>query len=222
MPFQQFPFCIDFLPTGQLIILSASEQPLLRLEADGSFTPHADLSSLKVSNWNEIVVDQKGNCYINGGDILALVTADGLVKKLVEGLSFPNGMAITSDKARLIVAESHGKRLTAFDITNDGNLINRRVWAELNEGVPDGICVDAQDAVWYGDVPNKRCVRVCEGGDILEVVDLEKGCFACALGGPANQTLFMLVAEWRGFASMFDGKRTGQLQAIEVTVEGIK
>jgi sugar lactone lactonase YvrE len=111
---------------------------------------------------------------------------------------FPNGMAITPDNSTLIVAESYTSKLTAFDIAADGSLLNRREWADLNGGAPDGICLDAEGAVWYADVPNRCCVRVREGGEVLQRVDLDRGCFACMLGGPNGTTLFMLCAEWRG------------------------
>jgi sugar lactone lactonase YvrE len=105
-------------------------------------------------------------------------------------------MAVTSGNSALIMAESHGKRLTAFDIAANGDLSNRRVWADLQGGVPDGITMDSENAVWYADVPNKRCVRVREGGQVLQTVELDQGCFACMLGGVRNRTLFMIVAEW--------------------------
>jgi len=222
VPFTAFPFSIDWLPSGQLIIVSASDQPLLRMEKDGSLTPHADLSSLNIKNWNEIVIDKHGNIYLNGGDLIALVTTDGKVSNVAEGFSFQNGMVITSDNRTLIVAESKGKKLTAFDINPDGNLTNRRIWAKLMDAAPDGICLDEQGAIWYGDVPNKRCVRVREGGEVLQTVNLDKGCFACALGGRDKRTLFMMVAEWRGFEKMFDGNRTGQVQTLGVAVKGVK
>src|SRR5206468_3473027 len=116
-------------------------------------------------------------------------------------IAFPNGMAVTPDNATLIVADSHRHHLVAFDIASDGGLSNRRVWAELGEGVPDGICVDAQNAVWYADVPNQRCVRVAEAGTVLRTIDLDRGAFACALGGPDGTTLFITAAEWRGMTA---------------------
>jgi sugar lactone lactonase YvrE len=120
-------------------------------------------------------------------------------------------MAVTPDDTTLIVAESYGNRLTAFDIGDDGGLSNRRAWAELDRGVPDGICLDAEGAAWYGDVPNKRCVRVREGGEVLETVELDRGCFACMLGGEDGRTLFMLAAEWAGVESISGGARSGQV-----------
>ncbi len=140
--------------------------------------------------------------------IVALVTPDGSARAVADGLAFPNGMLIMSDDRTLIVAESYAKRLTAFDIDADGSLSNRRVWANLGEGVPDSICADAENAVWYADVPNTRCVRVREGGDVLQTVELDRGCFACALGGPDGATLFMVANEWQGPANMPQGHNT--------------
>ena len=133
---------------------------------------------------------------------------------------FPNGMAITDDGATLIVAESYGRRLTAFDIADDGALGNGRVWADLGEGVPDGICLDASGAVWYADVPNRRCVRVREGGEVLETITADRGCFACMLGGDDRRTLCIVAAEWGGPQGMGEGDPTGQVLAVEVDVPG--
>jgi sugar lactone lactonase YvrE len=129
-------------------------------------------------------------------------------------------MAITPDDATLVVAESYGRRLTAFDIGPDGWLSNRRVWADLRDGVPDGICIDADGAVWYADVPNRRCVRVREGGEVLATVEADRGCFACMLGGDDGRTLFILAAEWRGPEAMFDGRRTGRILAARAPAAG--
>ena len=123
-------------------------------------------------------------------------------------------MVVTPDDTTLIVAESHGRRLTAFDIGSDGELSNRRVWADLGEGAPDGICLDAEGAIWYADVPNRRCVRVREGGEVLQTIDLDRGCFACMLGGDAGDTLFVMAADWRGPAGM-DVGRTGIVVAVQ-------
>jgi len=120
----------------------------------------------------------------------------------------------------LIIAESYGKRLTAFDIGGDGSLSNRRVWADLGDGVPDGICIDVEMAVWYADVPNKRCVRVKEGGEVLQTVQLDRGGFACTLGGADKKTLFIMAAEWHGAAKMMDGAGTGQVLRVEAPAAG--
>jgi sugar lactone lactonase YvrE len=217
------PFCIDWLPDGRLLIVSGRESLLLRREPDGSLVTHADLRGLSDKAWNEIVVDGRGNAYINGGPgLIALVRADRSVRQVADGIAFPNGMAVTADNATLIIAESHGKKLTAFDIAEDGSLLNRRVWAELGDGVPDGICIDAHSAVWYGDVPNKRCVRVREGGEVLQTVNLDRGCFACTLGGTAKRTLFLIAAEWRGMDKIPEvaRARTGQVLTMEAPAPG--
>ena len=225
------PFCIDWLPDGRLLIVSARERLLLRREFDGSLLTHADLSGLSEHLWNDIVVDGRGNAYVGntgfdfpGGEFapgtLAMVTPDGSVEQVADGVAFPNGMVVTPDNSTLIVAESYGNRLTVFDIAADGGLSNRRVWADLDDGVPDGICLDAEGAVWYADVPNERCVRVREGGEVLQKIDLDRGCFACMLGGPDRKTLFMVAQEWRGMESTTDEERTGQILTAPAPAAG--
>ncbi len=215
------PFSIDWLADGRLLVVSGREGLPLRREPDGSLVTHADLTSLSKDPWNEIVVDDRGNTYVNGGPgIIAVVSPDDSVRQVADGIAFPNGMAVTPDNRTLIIAESFGKKLTAFDIAADGSLANRRVWADLKDGAPDGICIDAENAVWYGDVPNKRCVRVREGGEVLQTIDLDRGCFACTLGGADKKTLFMMAAEWHGFARMLDGLGSGQVLFTEAPAPG--
>ena len=217
------PFCIDWLPDGRLLVVSGLEGLLLRLEADSSLVTHADLRVLSDGPWNEIVVDGRGNAYVNGGPgIIALVAPDRPPRFVADGIAFPNGMAVTPDNRTLIIAESHGRRLSAFDVAEDGSLSRRRVWADLGGGVPDGICLDAEGAVWYGDVPNRCCVRVREGGQVLQTIDLDRGCFACALGGREGKTLFMVATEWRGMEKIPEvaRARTGQVLTIEAPVRG--
>src|SRR5918994_2745336 len=227
-----FPFCIDWLPDGRLLIVSARERLLLRREPSGSLVAHADLSSLSDHPWNDIVVDGRGNTYIGnigfdfpGGEfapgIVALVTPDGSAQQVANDVAFPNGMVVTPDTSTLILAESYANRLTAFDIAADGSLSNRRVWADLEDGVPDGICLDAENAVWYGDVPNKRCVRVREGGEVLQSIDLNRGCFACMLGGADRRTLFLMAAEFSADSMAGDGPRTGQVLTVEAPAPGV-
>jgi sugar lactone lactonase YvrE len=215
---QSFPFCIDWLPDGRLLIVHSRDRLLLRREPDGSLVTHADLGRL-TDGWNEIVVDGRGNAYVNGG-IVALVSPDGSARQVADGIDFGNGMAVTPDNSTLIVAESHGKRLTAFDIALDGDLSNRRVWADLGDGVPDGICLDAEGAVWYADVPNQRCVRVREGGEVLHKIDLDRGCFACIFGGADKRTLFLVAREWHGMTNISKGTGTGQVLTLGASVPG--
>jgi sugar lactone lactonase YvrE len=224
------PFSIDWLPDGRLLVVSGREQVLLRSEPHGSFVPHATLGSEKGYIFNEIVVDGHGNVYVNGGmfdppgakpsGVIVHVTAAGTVRKVANALSFPNGMAVTQDNSTLIVAESYATRLTAFDIDDDGGLSKRRVWADLKGDNPDGICVDAENTVWYASVPRKHCVRVREGGEVLQTIPLDRGCFACMLGGPDRRSLFMLEAEFRGFEHMFDGPRTGRVVSAQAPSPG--
>jgi sugar lactone lactonase YvrE len=137
---------------------------------------------------------------------------------VAEDLAFPNGMAVTADNSTLIVAESYGNRLTAFTIAADGGLSDRRVWAETGDDHPDGICIDPEGAVWYGDIGNRRCVRVRKGGEILEVVELDRGCFACMLGGDDGRELFMVTREWRGMEAIDPSQRTGQVVVAQAPV----
>src|SRR5579863_8289443 len=227
---KSLPLCTAWLPSGQLVIVSSPDGLLLRLDPDGSLVTHADLGK---PGWNDIVADGRGNVYINragfnpmAGEEFApgsvfLVTADGSVRQVAGDIAFPNGMAVTADNSTLIVADSYGHCLVAFDIGADGGLSGRRVWAELGTGVPDGICTDAQDAVWYADVPGRRCVRVAEGGAVLQTVPLDRGGFACALGGPGGTTLFIVAAEWRGMTdAQMITPGSGQVLAVDVDVPG--
>ena len=227
------PYSIDWLPGGRLLVVSGQERLLLRQEPDGSLATHADLTGFSDNGFNEIVVDGRGAIYVNGGGfnptagpgappggIVVLVTPDGAIRQVAGGIAFPNGMAVTPDNSTLIVADSWGHTLTAFDIAANGDLSSGRVWADCGDGAPDGICIDAEGAVWYADVPNRRCVRVREGGEVLQTVHFDRGCFACMLGGADGRTLFVTAAEWRGFEHMFDGDRTGQVLAVEAPAPG--
>jgi sugar lactone lactonase YvrE len=227
---------IDWLPDGRLLVTG---EGLMRREPDGSTGEHADLSGLGVDGFNEIVVDGRGNIYVNGGcdfdpgegnapGIIALVTPDGSVRKVADEIAFPNGMAVSADNSTLVIAESFAARLTAFDIAPDGSLSNRRTWAD---GVgPDGICMDAGGAVWtgVGEFGDNLVGRVREGGEVLERVHVGMPCFACMLGGDDRQTLFMLAADWRmteGFedniARLTQGPRTGQLLTAPAPAPGV-
>jgi sugar lactone lactonase YvrE len=226
-----FPFCFDFLPDGRPLIVSGRDGRLLRREPDGALATHADLTELAPPPWNDIVVDGRGNAYVGntgfdfpGGAFapgsIALVAPDGSMRPVADDVAFPNGVAVTPDNATLILAESYGKRLTAWDIAADGGLSGRRVWAELGDGVPDGICIDRDGAVWYADVPNRRCVRVREGGEVLRTVELDRGCFACMLGGPDGTTLFVVAAQWRGPTDIAEEAGTGVVVAVDAPARG--
>ncbi|HEV8567339.1 MAG TPA: SMP-30/gluconolactonase/LRE family protein [Actinoplanes sp.] len=228
---QGMPFCIDWLPDGRLLVIAGPQRRLLRQEPDGSLVTHADLTGLAGPYaYNDIAADGRGNAYVNnigfdfpGGEpapgVIVVATPDGSARPVADGVMFPNGMAVTPDDATLIVAESYASRLTAFDIEPDGGLTNRRVWAELDHAAPDGICIDAEGAVWYADVPNQHCVRVAEGGQVRQTVGLDRGAFACALSsGTAQPTLYINAAD---YTAVMSGARTGRLLAVDVTVPGV-
>jgi sugar lactone lactonase YvrE len=222
-----FPMCIEHLPDGRLLIVDSSERRLARVEADATLVTHVDLSGLSERRaiGNDIVVDGRGNIYVNDVNFdfpgekprpgwIALVTPDGKACKVAEGLMFPNGMAVTPDNRTLIVAESYAQQLSAFDIAADGTLSNRRVWAKT-EGPPDGICIDAEGCVWYACVPSRSCIRVREGGQVVQTVETDRGAFACVLGGPERKTLFIVGQDWRGPQAVAQSGPTGQVWAIE-------
>jgi sugar lactone lactonase YvrE len=204
-----FPMCIDFLPDGRLLVVDSAQRRLLRREPDGSLVEHADLSAVSEKPWNDIVVDDSGNAYVNsiGFDfpgeefapgLVVLVRPEGTVAQVADNLAFPNGMAISPDGATLVVAESYANRLTGYDIGRDGRLSNRRIWAETPGDHPDGICMDVEGAVWYADVGNRHCVRVREGGEVLATVDLDRGAFACVLSRGDDPRLFVVGQTWGG------------------------
>jgi sugar lactone lactonase YvrE len=203
------PLCTAWLPDGRLVIVSSPDGRLLTWRPDGPPAPYADLGR---PGWNDVVADGRGNVYVNragfdpmtAGEVkpgfVHLVTPDGAVREVADDIAFPNGMAVTPDNATLIVADSYRHHLLAFDIAADGGLSGRRVFAGLGDAAPDGICIDAENAVWYADVPHRRCVRVAEGGKVLQTVDVDRGCFACVLGGPDGRSLFIVAAVWQGMA----------------------
>jgi sugar lactone lactonase YvrE len=228
---ESFPLSIDSTPDGDLLLVDSERRRLLlRRGSDGELTQYADLSTVATDDWNDVVVDGRGNTYVGSigsmsgerpeGDLIALVTPDGSARRVADGLSFPNGMAVTPDNSTLIVAESNGHRLTAFDIAPDGDLSGRRVWADLGDCAPDGICLDADGAVWYADVPHQHCVRVAEGGAVLATVEVDRACFACALGGPDGSSLYVLAARWPD-AMEGGGERTGQVLVAPAPAAGV-
>ena len=229
----QQPSGLGWLPDGRLLIVSMLDRKLLRLDPDG-LKEHADLSGLASHNLNDMVVDGEGRAYVGnfgfdpfGGDEprgteLILVTPEGEARVVADDLRFPNGAAVTPDGGTLIIAESYGKRLSAFDIAADGSLGNRRVWAAV-PGIPDGIALDAEGCVWVA-VPFRTAaaVRIAEGGEIKETieVDQDRPIFACALGGPDRRTLILAEAI-TGDPSKIEGPSNGgRLRQVPVGVPG--
>jgi sugar lactone lactonase YvrE len=207
------PSGLGWMPDGSMLIVSMIKRQVLRRTPDGAITVHADLGHIATFHCNDMVVDSRGGAYVGNfgfdldaavakGDIpgslvmakLAYVSPDGQARVAADDLAFPNGTVITPDGNTLILGESFGSVLTAFDIGPNGDLSNRRVWAELAPRVPDGICLDAEGAIWVANPTAPECARVGEGGKVFEVIDTGQPCYACMLGGPDGRTLFMLTA----------------------------
>ncbi|MDP9317877.1 MAG: SMP-30/gluconolactonase/LRE family protein, partial [Actinomycetota bacterium] len=185
---RSLPLCFDFLPDGRPVLVSNAERGLLTLEADGSLATYADLTPVSALGCNDIVVDGEGRIFVNSPNfdfaagppegevqpgVVGVVAADGTARVVADDIAFPNGMAVTADGRTLVVADSYRHHLLAFTILADGSLTDRRVWADLGDHNPDGICLDAEGAAWYADVPHEVCVRVAEGGEVLDSVDLD-------------------------------------------------
>ena len=225
------PSGLGFLPDGRLLIVSMQNRQLLRLDRTG-LTSVADLSSLAVGSPNDMVVDTHGRAYIGhfgydlfGGEepkpaSLLLVTPDGQVREVADGLEFPNGTVISPDGKTLIVAETFGRRLTAFSIADDGGLSERRVFAQFDEETPDGICLDAGGGVWVSSFESGEFVRVEDGGTITDRIPVPgKRAVACALGGPQRQTLFLLTAETT-LEELAQGQSIGRVETVRVDTPG--
>jgi sugar lactone lactonase YvrE len=213
---QTLPLSIDWLPDGTLLVVDGPQRLLLRQQPDGSLGVAADLTGFGSAPFNELVVDAVGNAYVNGGPgSIVLVRPDGSLVAVANGLQFPNGMALLDGDRTLLVADSYARQLVAFAVAPDGTLSGRRIWAQLAHA-PDGICADEDGAVWVASVPGRRCVLVREGGEVLRTVSVDRGCFACMLGGDDGRTLFIGAAQWRGMeAAMSDGPgSTGRLIAV--------
>ncbi|HET6794810.1 MAG TPA: SMP-30/gluconolactonase/LRE family protein [Acidimicrobiales bacterium] len=200
------PSGLGWLPDGRLLIVSMKDRRILRLEDGGGLVEHADLTGLAPWHLNDMVVDATGRAYVGnfGFDLMAggearttnliRVDPDGSATVVADDLVFPNGMVITPDGSTLIVAESFANRLTAFTVGPDGGLGDRREWAPLSGVAPDGICLDAEGAVWVADALTPRLLRVGEGGTVLEERTTPTPVFACMLGGADGRTLFVSAA----------------------------
>lgn len=224
------PSGLGWLPDGRLLIVSMLDRKVLRQELDGTLVTHADLSNLAPWHCNDMVVDAKGRAYVgnfgfdsHGGEPekptqLIRVDSDGSARAVADGLLFPNGTVITPDGGTLVIAETRGHRLTAFDVAADGYLSNQRLWADLGSHYPDGIALDAENCIWVADPRNHCVIRVAEGGAIKQRIDLDRGAYACALGGDDRRTLFICAAT--GSGEHAKARRDGQILAVEVAVPG--
>jgi len=214
------PSGLGWMPDGSMLIVSMTKRQLLRRTADGKISVHADLGHIATFHCNDMVVDASGRAYVGNfgfdldGEIasrgaasiftdhvtakLACVAPDGAVSVAASDMHFPNGTVITPNGKTMIIAETFACVLTAFDIGSDGALSNRRVWAPTGARVPDGICLNADGAVWIANATAPECALIAEGGEVLEVIDTGAPCFACMLGGDDGKTLFMLTAGGSG------------------------
>jgi sugar lactone lactonase YvrE len=224
------PSGIGWLPDGRVLVVSMTDRRVLRLDPEG-LRPHADLAAHAAFHCNDMVVDGVGRAYVGnfGFDLLGgatpcaaclvLVTPDGGTAVAAEDLLFPNGTVITPDGRTLVVAETFAERLTAFDIALDGSLHNRRVWAHIPGIAPDGICLDAEGAIWVASPPTREVVRVRAGGAVTTRLAVERGAFACMLGGPDRRTLFILTAATHE-PEPARAERTGRIETVRVEVPG--
>ena len=224
------PSGIGFLPDGPMIVVSMRDRKLVKVD-HGRLQPYADLSKLASFDCNDMVVDGRGRAYVGnfGYDLhhnapqqpaeLIMVNEKGDASVVARDLMFPNGTVIEPDGKTLIVGETMGRRLTAFDIYPDGTLHNRRVWAELGDAVPDGIALDADHAVWVASPLTKELIRVFEGGRIAEKIATEQMAIACTLGGANRKTLFLLSAASINPRECIENRR-GRIDITEVEVAG--
>ncbi len=214
------PSGLGFLPDGRALVVSMRDHRILRREDSGALVEHADLSGAVSGVLNDMLVDGRGRAYVGnfgfdlmGGEpirytTLSRVDPDGTVTTVADDLGFPNGMVLLPGGV-LVVAETFAGRLSAFDVGEDGALGNRRVWAQFGDTprtddvgaalqslavAPDGICADAEGAIWVADALNARVIRVREGGEIVEEIPTGLGVFACMLGGDDGRTLFLCAA----------------------------
>jgi sugar lactone lactonase YvrE len=224
------PAGLGWTPEGRLLVVSMVDRRLLALEG-GRWVVVADLAGLASFRSNDMVVDGRGRAYVGsfGFDLdggapfapgeIVLVEPDGGARVVADGLRFPNGMVITPDGRTLVVGESMGPALQAYEIRPDGSLAGPRLWAELSDVVPDGICLDAEGAIWVASPIAPEVVHVAEGGRIIRRVALSNRAFACMLGGEDRRTLFALTAD-NSNPEYCREHATGRIEVFAVDVPG--
>lgn len=226
----QQPSGLGWTPGGNLLIVSMKDRSLMELDG-GQLRLVADLSDIATGPCNDMVVDSEGRAYVgnfgydrHSGEAersaqLVRVDPDGTVSLAADDLMFPNGAIITPDGKTMVIAETFANRLTAFDIAADGALGNRRVWAELEGIHPDGICLDAEGAIWVASPWSNQVVRVFEGGRIERSISTgERGAFACMLGGEDRRALFICTCTGSGPA--IAERKAGKIEVVRVDVPG--
>ena len=222
---------LGWLPDGRMLVVSMEDRRLLRIEPDGKAVTHGDLSGVATGNCNDMVVDAAGRAYVGNfgegypaGPIqpakMARVDPDGRVSVAADELVFPNGTVITPDGKTLVVGETFGARMTAYDIGADGALSNRRVWGTLPErAVPDGCCLDAEGAIWIASPTTNEVIRIAEGGEVRERITADQGVYACMLGGDDRRTLYLLTCGSSDPAACA-AERKGKIEAVRVDAPG--
>ena len=217
------PSGLGFRPDGSLLIASTESRALLRYDGE-AVTTLADLSDSVPANLGDMVVDDLGRAYVGSqareGGVIVRVDPDESVTIVAEDLDFPNGMVITPDRTTLIVAESTGRRLTAFTIGADGSLSDRRVFADGLDGPPDGITLDAEGGVWAAMTLANQFERIVEGGTVTDRIDIgDRTAIACTLGGPERRTLFLLSST-DAYPQRLIGTKLSTLDLITVDIPG--
>lgn len=217
------PSGLGFRPDGSLLIVSTEARQLLRYDGEVVDTI-ADLSAVAPADLGDMVIDSRGRAYIGSqafhGGVVVRVDPDNTVSLVARDLDFPNGMVITADHKTLIVAESIGRRLTAFSIGEDGDLFDRRVFADGLDGPPDGICLDADGGVWTSMTLAHQFERITAGGHVTHRIDIgERAAIACTLGGPADRTLFMLSST-DAYPKRLVGTRLSRVDTVIVDTPG--
>lgn len=220
---------LGWLPGGDLLVVSVDDLQVLRVPKSGCVSVHADLAGVATYFLNDMVVDRYGRAYVGNvgyrflsepprAAVLARVDADGSVHAAADGLMLPNGTVITPDGQTLIIAETAAARLTAFDVASDGSLSNRRVWAALAAS-PDGICLDAEGAIWVASPRTDELLRIAEGGAVLTRISTDRSPKACMLGGADRRTLYVTTAE-SVVPDECRALRSGRIEAVGVEVPG--
>lgn len=225
------PSGLGWLPDGRLLIVSMTDCKLLCLDSSGELSEFADLSSLASFHCNDMVVDSSGRAYVGnfGFDFLSgaepssaeliMVTPEGEASIAAKDMQFPNGTVITPDGKTMIVGETWGGALTAFDIAADGSLSNRRIWAQLEGAIPDGICLDEAGGIWVASPMSNEVLRLVEGGDVTDRIKVETQAFACMLGAADRKTLFILTANSSEPDECKQAK-SGRIEIVAVEIAG--
>jgi sugar lactone lactonase YvrE len=217
------PSGLGFRPDGSLLIASTERRALLSYDGETVETL-ADLSDIVPASIGDMVVDDDGRAYIGSqafeGGVIARVDPDDSITVVAENLDFPNGMVITPDGATLIVAESVGRRLTAFSVGPDGSLSDRRVFADGLDGPPDGITLDAEGGVWAAMTLAHQFERIEQGGNVTARIDIgDRTAIACTLGGSGRRTLFLLSST-DAYPQRLAGTKLSRLDTVTVDIPG--